>query len=219
MPKIRLELDLDQFLAGLPRFITYEGAAPVVPFDELRRALMLATRRNTTWPAPSPSDACDFCGKLRTQVKRLISGNAHFICDECAQLTADLLYEGEPSVVIAARDAVCMHADRICPKCEHAVEQKCACGASIWGEGRPHHPNCARMPGPPRIVLTRDMVIDTNGYRLQVTRGEAVAAPTLLSALKPGAGLTKADCVASSTPPPDRGDGICAHCLFAIEDH
>ncbi|MCQ2547081.1 MAG: ATP-dependent Clp protease ATP-binding subunit ClpX [Clostridia bacterium] len=36
---------------------------------------------------------CSFCGKPRSQVNRLISGNGVYICDECIQLCVDVLDE------------------------------------------------------------------------------------------------------------------------------
>ena len=37
--------------------------------------------------------ACSFCGKLQTDVKKLIAGPAVYICDECIELCNDILTE------------------------------------------------------------------------------------------------------------------------------
>ena len=36
---------------------------------------------------------CSFCGKPRSHVKRLISGNGAFICDECVRVCNDVILE------------------------------------------------------------------------------------------------------------------------------
>jgi ATP-dependent Clp protease ATP-binding subunit ClpX len=48
---------------------------------------------------PSRGDtlACSFCGKDKSQVRKLIAGPAVFICDECVRLCNRILeHEGSP---------------------------------------------------------------------------------------------------------------------------
>ncbi len=39
---------------------------------------------------------CSFCGKLQSQVERLIAGPGVYICNECIELCSDILYDREP---------------------------------------------------------------------------------------------------------------------------
>jgi ATP-dependent Clp protease ATP-binding subunit ClpX len=44
-----------------------------------------------------PEMRCSFCGKTRSQVRKLVQGpNGVFICDECVAECADIMAEGEP---------------------------------------------------------------------------------------------------------------------------
>jgi len=38
---------------------------------------------------------CSFCGKLQSQVERIIAGPGVYICNECIDLCSDILYEKE----------------------------------------------------------------------------------------------------------------------------
>jgi ATP-dependent Clp protease ATP-binding subunit ClpX len=42
-------------------------------------------------PADDPPLRCSFCGKTRTEVRRLIAGPQVFICDECVLLCVEIL--------------------------------------------------------------------------------------------------------------------------------
>jgi hypothetical protein len=42
---------------------------------------------------------CSFCGKSQSQVRKLIAGPRVNICDECVELSSDLLEENEPAAV------------------------------------------------------------------------------------------------------------------------
>ena len=37
--------------------------------------------------------SCSFCGKKREQVNKLIAGPSAFICDECIQVSANILHD------------------------------------------------------------------------------------------------------------------------------
>lgn len=41
--------------------------------------------------ADDPQFRCSFCGKSKTEVRRLIAGPQVFICDECVALCAEIL--------------------------------------------------------------------------------------------------------------------------------
>ena len=41
---------------------------------------------------PPMPQRCSFCGKPASQVKKLFSGHASFICNECVELCGDLLH-------------------------------------------------------------------------------------------------------------------------------
>ena len=36
---------------------------------------------------------CSFCGKLKTEVARLVAGPTVYICDECVELCEDIIAE------------------------------------------------------------------------------------------------------------------------------
>ena len=47
-----------------------------------------------------PEMRCSFCGKTRSQVRKLVQGpNGVFICDECVAECADIMAEGEPGLL------------------------------------------------------------------------------------------------------------------------
>jgi hypothetical protein len=89
-------------------YVTPEDLADTAPPEEIKRRINLAKAelaRMARKSAKPEHATCSFCGKGRTEVKCLISGNSHFICDECTQLTAELLFEQDPPIIIAVRDA------------------------------------------------------------------------------------------------------------------
>jgi ATP-dependent Clp protease ATP-binding subunit ClpX len=40
-------------------------------------------------------ERCSFCGKNKNEVKHLVAGPIHFICDECVTLCGDIIKEQE----------------------------------------------------------------------------------------------------------------------------
>ena len=43
---------------------------------------------------------CSFCGKLRSEVRKLISGPRVFICNECVLLALDVIAEDDGVMVV-----------------------------------------------------------------------------------------------------------------------
>ncbi len=39
----------------------------------------------------SPGEKCSFCGKAKEEVKKLIAGPEVYICNECIELSSDLI--------------------------------------------------------------------------------------------------------------------------------
>jgi ClpX C4-type zinc finger len=48
-------------------------------------------------PTDPRSFYCSFCGKHRSEVRKLISGPRAFICNECVQLCFDIMNEDSPT--------------------------------------------------------------------------------------------------------------------------
>lgn len=48
---------------------------------------------------------CSFCGKPKEEVKKLISGPAVFVCNECVKLCNDIIHEDEKSEAVAGGEA------------------------------------------------------------------------------------------------------------------
>src|SRR6516162_4552415 len=49
---------------------------------------------------------CSFCGKDQHEVRKLIAGQAVFICDECVELCKDILHEENQSSLVKSRDGI-----------------------------------------------------------------------------------------------------------------
>jgi ATP-dependent Clp protease ATP-binding subunit ClpX len=52
------------------------------------------------------SARCSFCGKDQHEVRRLIAGQAVFICDECVELCGDIIHEENESSLAKSRDGI-----------------------------------------------------------------------------------------------------------------
>ncbi|MFI0546249.1 MAG: ClpX C4-type zinc finger protein, partial [Brachymonas sp.] len=48
---------------------------------------------------------CSFCGRAQHEVKKLVGGNAVFICDECITTCTDLMHETEVSDLAKAKES------------------------------------------------------------------------------------------------------------------
>jgi hypothetical protein len=63
-------------------------------FNAVGYEVMTAPGRATPVAPPAASDAttrCDWCGKPRSEVKKLLTGGTSHICNECVALCADIL--------------------------------------------------------------------------------------------------------------------------------
>src|SRR5258705_7123107 len=49
---------------------------------------------------------CSFCGKNQHQVRKLIAGPTVFICDECVELSKDIIGEENKSSLVKSRDGI-----------------------------------------------------------------------------------------------------------------
>jgi ATP-dependent protease Clp ATPase subunit len=80
-----------------------EIIGPAPPFDESRQperttgdlpAQALPDDEDVTAERKPPDDMhCSFCGKLKTEVARLVAGPTVYICDECVALCEDIIAE------------------------------------------------------------------------------------------------------------------------------
>lgn len=62
----------------------------------LRKALGRGTR------PPGPDPRCNFCGKRRRDVQKLIAGPGVFICNNCVQLCVEVMSEDRASLTMPA---------------------------------------------------------------------------------------------------------------------
>lgn len=66
---------------------------------------------------------CSFCGKSRHEVKKLIAGPQVYICDECVDLSSDILDREAPDRVRADTTQIFEMSDRIM-KLRHASDEQ-----------------------------------------------------------------------------------------------
>src|SRR3981189_2856530 len=49
---------------------------------------------------------CSFCGKSQHEVRKLIAGPTVFICDECVELSMDIIREENKTSMVKSREGV-----------------------------------------------------------------------------------------------------------------
>jgi ribosome modulation factor len=70
-----------------------EEEADVVQLSEWLSGWRDAVRQAANPPTAMPTWACAFCGKTRSEVRKLIAGPSVFICDECVDLCHEIVSE------------------------------------------------------------------------------------------------------------------------------
>lgn len=67
------------------------GASRSVSPEGERRTTAPSAMMSSMDAPPTPSPACSFCGRSQKQARKLVQGQGVFICDECVDLSQDII--------------------------------------------------------------------------------------------------------------------------------
>lgn len=98
---------------NLKRRVRSRAAQTGEPYaTALRRVRQLEENRMSTTPTEDVVVSCSFCGKSSTEVQRLVAGPGVYICNECVELSAEVLADAARATPEEASLRRSQHRDR-----------------------------------------------------------------------------------------------------------